>query len=86
MKHIGGRFSFYSGNPSMDIWKADPGNDHLVLCASKKQMLNLRYAATRYNNEQIINSYIRIIRYETFKCVVRSEIKRIFCIKSNFYY
>ena len=27
-----------------------------------------------------------IIRYETLKCVVRSEIKRIFCMKSIFYY
>lgn len=52
VKHIGGRFSFYSGIPSMDIRKADPENDHLVLCASKKQMRNIRYAATRYNNEQ----------------------------------
>ena len=60
VKRIGQHFSFYSGNPAMDIQKANLENDHLVLCASKKQMRNIRYAATRYNNEQSSSSGIHI--------------------------
>lgn len=60
VKRIGQHFSFYSGQPSIDIQKANLENDHLVLCASKKQMRNIRYAATRYNNEQSSSSGIHI--------------------------
>lgn len=60
VKHIGDNFTFYSGNPADDVRKVETDKEHLLLCASKKQMQCIRNAAYRYNIKKSAKTGIRI--------------------------